>query len=104
VEGNAVGGYAQGIDKVLDEVQELIDAGLPEAAIEAAEHALTLLEDAYEQVDDSDGEVGAVAGRAQEIHLAACEAAQPDPVELAERLGRWGLGGDGEAYVNTVHP
>jgi hypothetical protein len=83
VEYGAVAGYAHGIDRVLDEVQRLIDEGFPEAAIEAAEYALTLLEDALGQVDDSDGEMGSLAGRAQEIHLAACEQARPDAVELA---------------------
>jgi hypothetical protein len=102
VEYNAVGGYAQGIDRVLDEVHGLVEAGFPEAAIEAAEHALTLLEGAFEHVDDSDGEMGAVAGRAQEIHLAACEAARPDPVELGERLARWALRSDWEIFSDSV--
>ena len=34
------------------------------AAIEAAEHALSLLEEALGQVDDPDGELGAVMARA----------------------------------------
>jgi hypothetical protein len=83
-----------GIDKVLNEVHGLIEAGFPETAIEAAEHALTLLERAFEQVDDSNGEMRSLAARAQEIHLTACEAAQPDragraadPVGVAQRLG-----------------
>ncbi len=33
-----------------------------------------------DRVDDSDGEMGGVLGRLQEVHLAACEAARPDPV------------------------
>jgi hypothetical protein len=101
VEYAAVAGYAQGIDRVLDEVQKLIDAGFPEAASEAAEHALTLLEDALGQVDDSNGEVGALAGRAQEIHLVACEQARPDPVELGERLARWALRSDWEIFLDS---
>jgi Family of unknown function (DUF6880) len=102
VDYHAVGGYAHGIDKVLDDVYELIEAGFPEAAIEAAEHALTLLEGAFEHVDDSDGEMGSLAGRAQEIHLAACEAARPDPVELSERLARWALRTDWEIFSDSV--
>lgn len=101
VEYGAVAGYAHGIDRVLDEVQKLIDAGFPEAAIEAAEYALTLLEDALGQVDDSNGEMGALAGRAQEIHLTACEQAQPDPVELGEKLARWALRSDWEIFLDS---
>jgi hypothetical protein len=102
VDYRAVGGYAHGIDKVLDEVYGLIEAGFPEAAIEAAEHALTLLESAFEHVDDSDGEMRSLAARAQEIHLTACEAARPDPVDLGERLARWGLRSDWEIFSDSV--
>ncbi|MDQ7903538.1 hypothetical protein RB614_03295 [Phytohabitans sp. ZYX-F-186] len=102
VEYGAVAGYAHGIDRVLDEVQRLIDEGFPEAAIEAAEYALTLLEDALGQVDDSDGEMGSLAARAQEIHLAACEQARPDAVELGERLARWALRSDWEIFLDSA--
>jgi hypothetical protein len=102
VDYRAVGGYAHSIDKALNEVYGLIEAGFPEAAIEAAEHALTLLESAFEHVDDSDGEMGSLAGRAQEIHLAACEAARPDPVALGERLARWALRSDWEVFSDSV--
>ena len=94
-------GYAHGIDRVLDRVEELRREGFPDAAIEAAEHALGLLEDALGQVDDSDGEMGAVKARAQDIHLAACEAARPDPVQLGERLARWALRSDWEIFLET---
>jgi hypothetical protein len=101
VEYGAVAGYAFGIDRALDEVQKLVDAGFPESAIDAAEHALTLLEDALGQVDDSDGEMGSLAGRAQEIHLAACEQARPDQVELGERLARWALRSEWEIFLDS---
>jgi hypothetical protein len=39
VDYHAVSGYAYGIGKVLDQVADLIDAGFPEAAIDAAEDA-----------------------------------------------------------------
>ena len=94
-------GYARGIERVLDRVEELRNEGFPDAAIEAAEHALGLLEDALGQVDDSDGEMGAVKARAQDIHLAACEAARPDPVQLGERLARWALRSDWEIFLEA---
>jgi hypothetical protein len=102
VEYRAVPGYVHSIDRVLDEVQALVDAGFPEAAIEATEDALTLLEEALGQVDDSNGEVGGLAARAQEIHLAACVAARPDPVELGERLARWALRSDWDYFSDSA--
>ena len=101
IEYGAAWGYARGIDSALDQVEELTRKGFPDAAIEAAEHALGLLEEAFDQVDDSDGELGAIRGRAQEIHLAACEAAQPDPVQLGERLARWALRSEWEIFLEA---
>jgi hypothetical protein len=101
IEYGAAFGYARGIDSVLDRVEELTNAGFPDAAIEAAEHALSLLEEAFGQVDDSDGELGAIRARAQEIHLAACEAARPDPGPLGERLARWALRSEWEIFLEA---
>jgi hypothetical protein len=101
IEYGAAWGYARGIDNALDRVEELTRKGFPDAAIEAAEHALSLLEEAFDQVDDSDGELGAIRGRAQEIHLAACEAARPDPVQLGERLARWALRSEWEIFLEA---
>jgi hypothetical protein len=43
---------------------------------------------ALENVDDSDGGGSEIAGRAADLHLAACEAARPGPVSLARELFR----------------
>jgi hypothetical protein len=101
IEYGAAWGYARGIDSALGQVEELTRKGFPDAAIEAAEHALSLLEEAFDQVDDSDGELGGIRGRAQEIHLAACEAARPDPVQLGERLARWALRSEWEIFLEA---
>lgn len=101
IEYGAAFGYARGIDSVLDRVEELTNEGFPDAAIEAAEHALSLLEEAFGQVDDSDGELGAIQARAQEIHLAACAAARPDPEPLGERLAGWALRSEWEIFLDA---
>jgi hypothetical protein len=101
IEYGAAFGYARGIDSVLDQVEDLTAEGFPDAAIEAAEHALSLLEEALGQVDDSAGELGATKARAQEIHLAACEAARPAPAQLGERLARWALRSDWEIFLEA---
>jgi hypothetical protein len=55
-------------------------------ALKLAEYALDLLEASAQLVDDSDGGLRAALDRAEEVHLAACEAGEPDPVALAELL------------------
>ncbi|WP_154697401.1 SWIM zinc finger family protein [Lentzea guizhouensis] len=79
-------GYFAHVGDALDEVEKLVHGGFADAAIILAEHALELLESSGELVDDSDGGLSDAIARAEEIHLAACEAGSPDPVELAERL------------------
>lgn len=98
---SGTGGLA-GVDAALGRVEELTDAGFPEAAIDVSEYALALLEDAYEIVDDSDGELHSAVKRAEAIHLAACEAARPEPVALAERLARWALRSESEVFLDAV--
>jgi uncharacterized Zn finger protein len=64
----------------------LLADGHADAVIELTEHALDRAEDAVGCVDDSDGYLGGIAEDLQSLHREACEAARPDPVELACRL------------------
>lgn len=81
--------YAQGIDEVVDSIEELRKDGHASEAIELVEHALRAVEEAMQSVDDSDGEMGSLLERLQEIHLVSCLKAPPDPVDLAKRLFAW---------------
>ena len=87
-------GWSQDVDHVIDSVERLLDEGHPDAVIELSEHALTALEEVGGMVDDSDGHVGALSARLEELHLAACERGRPDPEALAERLLRRQLDGE----------
>jgi len=78
--------YATSINSVLDSLQDLLGDGHAEAVIALAEHAVDRAEDAVGYVDDSDGWMSGIAERLQEMHLAACVAAEPDPVALARTL------------------
>ena len=78
--------YATNIDAVLDSLQDLLDDGHAEAVVALAEHAIDRAEDAVGYVDDSDGWMSGIAERLQDLHRAACAAAQPDPVALARTL------------------
>lgn len=55
-------------------------------AVGFADQAISRIEDAIENIDDSDGDCSALLARAQRIHLDACRAARPDPVSLARDL------------------
>jgi hypothetical protein len=78
--------YACNIGPVLDSLQDLLDDGHAEQVITLGEHAIDRAEDAVGYVDDSDGWMSGIAERLRDLHLAACEAAPPDPVALARIL------------------
>jgi len=78
--------YLNNINTVLDSLQDLLDDGHADAVVALAEHAIDRAEDAVGYVDDSDGWMSGIAERLQDLHLAACTAAQPDPVALAGTL------------------
>jgi uncharacterized Zn finger protein len=90
--------FARGVDETADILDRLVSEGRPAVAIAFAERALRRLEAALEQADDSDGLIGDLLDRFQTLHLDACRAAHPDPVELAERLFRWELDGDWDVF------
>ncbi|WP_020574225.1 DUF6880 family protein [Actinopolymorpha alba] len=94
--------YFRDVDEALDQVEELIEQGSAAAVVGLAEYALELLEDSAELVDDSDGGLRAAIDRAEEIHLAACVAARPDPVKLAERLAQLALASDWEIFLTAL--
>jgi len=94
--------YFAHVEEALDEVAELTDAGFPDTAMTLAEYALDLLEGAAGRVDDSDGGLHQAIARAEEIHLAACEAAAPNPVELAGRLIGRALDSEYEVFFGLV--
>lgn len=83
--------YSQGIEEAVDSVEDLLKEGHAAEAIEVSEHALKTVENALGSVDDSDGRMGSILERLQEIHLAACRKARPDPEVLAKRLFQWEL-------------
>ena len=94
--------YARGIDAAIDLVESILHEGSAAVAIELCEHALGRVERAMEHVVDSDGEMGGLLERLQELHLIACEAARPDPVELAARLFAWELGDEWDVFSGAA--
>jgi len=82
------GGWTQGVLDVLDQVEALIGAGQAPLVLELLEEFFPRLAGALENVDDSDGGGSEILERAAALHLAACEAARPDPLALARDLFR----------------
>lgn len=89
--------YASGVDDVLDNLESLLRDGRADKVVELAEYAMEEIEEALDHVDDSDGFMGGTLARAQQLHLEACRAARPEPVELAERLFELELGSSFDA-------
>lgn len=89
--------YASGVDEALDALESLRRDGRAAKVVELAEYAMEEIEEALNHVDDSDGFMSGALARAQELHLEACRAARPDPVELAERLFELELGSSFDA-------
>lgn len=77
--------YAGVLDEMVDAVASFAQ-GNPAAAIELVEHAIWQVEDAMSSVEDSDGLAYESLRRLQDVHLAACEQARPEPVALSRRL------------------
>ena len=90
--------FARGIHDAIDLVEDLLRDGQPAAVIELTEHALRRVEQVLDSVDDSDGEMGGLLERLQELHLVACRAARPEPDELAARLFAWELGDEWDVF------
>jgi uncharacterized Zn finger protein len=94
--------YAQGIDDVVDSIEELLKEGYALEVIDLTEHALAAVENAMGSVDDSDGHMGGILAHLQEIHRTACKKAKPDPGTLAKRLFEWELRTEWETFFDAA--
>ena len=79
-------GYVRGIEETIDLLSGLYDEGQAVEVAGLAEYALAAAERALKHIDDSDGQMGDVIGRLEELYLDACRRAGTDPVALAQRL------------------
>ncbi|MEO1147821.1 MAG: DUF6880 family protein [Cyanobacteria bacterium J06638_22] len=80
--------YVTEVNSVVKGLEDLLATGYALDVVQLCEEAVTLIEEAYNSVDDSSGSLGAVLWDVQALHLRACEQANPDPHVLAERLLR----------------
>jgi uncharacterized Zn finger protein len=80
--------FAANLDQVVESLAELLTPDSAAMLIGLAEYAIERVENAMEQIDDSNGEVGGIVQALGDLHLSACELAKPNPQALAERLFR----------------
>ena len=93
--------WAAGVRQALAAVESLVPAGRAVVARTLAEHALSRIEAAMEELDDSDGYASGLLERAQDIHLAACRAEPPDAVELARDLFEREVDGEWDTFFRA---
>jgi uncharacterized Zn finger protein len=84
---------AADIDEIVDELDRMMEAGHADTVIELAGYGMEELTEAQDNVDDSDGEIGAVIERLRDLHLRACLVGSPDPEALGEQLLDWRIEG-----------
>jgi len=92
--------FSEKIGRVLNSLEDLINDGHGESAAELLEYAIPLFNDSYELIDDMSDHVGSEFGRLPELYLRACEAAQPEPAALAEKLFDWAMTTE---YIDFSH-
>lgn len=96
---------ARPLDELLDEAAEFVPDA-PDAVQELADHVITRTGRLLNYENCYGEGIAEALEKAQDVHLAACEAGSPDPDALAERLatGRWKAGGSVPRRPLQVRP
>ena len=94
--------FSSGIDEVVGQIKELLREGHAVEVIELAEFALLKVEQAVGSMDDSDGYMRPILDRLQDMHLAACKEASPDPEALANRLFQREIAADYDTFLGAA--
>lgn len=101
IEAEQVPTYVEKVDNVLDVIQSLIDRGEAERVMNLTVHAVGVLEDALDSMDDPYDQAAALLRRLGEIHRKACERVAPDPEWLARQLLELELHSERGAFSNA---
>ena len=78
--------YTDGVNEAIDSIERLAKEGFQQEAMLLCEYAFEQAASAVSSADDSDGYFSEFCERLGVLHLTACKAAKPDPLELAGRL------------------
>jgi uncharacterized Zn finger protein len=93
--------WARGVDEALDAIAALSikHAGI---VLRLAMRAIDRIEDAIENMDDSDGHCSALLDRASEIHRSAAHTAPCEPLSLARDLFSREMTGDYDTFAGAA--
>lgn len=80
--------FAGDLEQLVESLEELLNPDSAGMLVELLEYAIERIEDAMQNIDDSNGEVGGIVDSLGDLHIKACELAQPESCALAERLFR----------------
>jgi tetratricopeptide (TPR) repeat protein len=103
LDDDEVDDYVAGLEDVVDALERLLEDGHAVAVVELVEYAVDVVESSIGYIDDSGGDAEGVLGRLAELHLAACERADLDPVVLAKRLFVRELNGQSDTFFGALH-
>lgn len=94
--------YSRTLEEMIDSLRRLLDRGHAAEAVELVEYCCASIERAGGAVDDSDGHLGIVFDRVQALHRQACERAELEPVQLAERLFELMMASEYELFLDAI--
>lgn len=102
VDYHEASGFADAASETIDMIEEIMEGPCVAEVIALAEYAIDRAVNAINSMDDSDGEMGEVLNRLQDIHFKACLQTKPDPVRLAERLFRLELNSEFDEFYRAA--
>ncbi|WP_411728273.1 SWIM zinc finger family protein [Methyloglobulus sp.] len=88
VDWREAGDFAGDLEQLVESLEELLTPDSAGILVELLEYAIERVEDAMQNIDDSNGGGGSIEDALCDLHIKACELAQPEPGALAERLFR----------------
>jgi tetratricopeptide (TPR) repeat protein len=97
------GDFASGLHEIINSLEELKTPESAEDLVDLAEYFIVSLDKSLESVDDSNGEVGEVLRRLENLHLDACILAKPEPLELAERLFHYEMTMSFDSFYDSLN-
>lgn len=102
IDYHAAPDWARGVDAALDALAAVTTGPCAEASMRLALHAVSRIEKAIDNMDDSDGHCSQLLARAADIHLAACRSAKPDGAVLARDLFEREMMEEYDAFIGAV--
>jgi tetratricopeptide (TPR) repeat protein len=90
------------VGAVLHSIADLASGGRPGLALTLIEEAIDRIEEAVEEVDDSDGHCGELLDEVRSIHLKVAIAAHPEPVQFARDLFAREMGVGSDTFHGAV--